>query len=193
MYAQRYANHPALYGFALLNEPNNVNIDVLLNFYKQAYDVVRRYSSEGHVLINGRIAPFDWGTESQWTGFMNPEQGFTKVSMDIHFYSCFGGDSDVSDANAAIDYIRVERQRQINDYKNVNPKPLMIGEWSSCGHFDNTRSQDFTKAQVDVYNTANSGWTFWSWHVDGASGGDGDLWTMRTLLDRGWIPDAYPC
>lgn len=170
-----------------------MNLDILQNFYKQGYDILRRHSPDGFVLINGRIAPFDWGTENEWKGFMNPDQGFTRVAMDIHFYSCFGGDSDISDADQAIKYIREQRQRQIDDYKYWNPKPLMIGEWSACGHYDRNRAEDFTKAQVDVYNTANLGWTFWSWHVDGAYGNDNDLWSLKTLADRGWVPDAYPC
>jgi hypothetical protein len=43
----RYARHPALLGIELLNEPfvATVPLDTLVSYYKQGYQIVRKYSS----------------------------------------------------------------------------------------------------------------------------------------------------
>jgi len=185
LYAQRYGNHSALFGFSLLNEPAHVQISVLQDYYKRAYAKIRQYSANSHIVLNPLINPFESGTESHWTGFMNPNDGFHKVSMDLHYYSCFGGAPDQSNADGAIGYINYDRKNQIADYMQKNPKPMLIGEWSSCGHFSVNREGDFTKAQVDVYNTANLGWTFWSW----TNGAPGNVWSLKTAFNSGWMGD----
>lgn len=153
LYAARYANHPALFGFALLNEPI-VNVTVLQNYYQMAYKRVRLFSPDSVIVINPLISPFQSGTEPEWTGFMNPNAGYERVWMDLHFYSCFGGPADQTNADAAIAYIRNDRQAQVNQYKSVNPKPMFVGEWSGCGHFNTSRTGDFVQAQMQVYGTA---------------------------------------
>jgi len=189
LYAERYANHPALYGFNLLNEPAQSNMGVLQDYYKRAYDRVRQYSRDSFIIINPLINPFESGVEGHWTGFMNPDQGYTKVGMDLHYYSCFGGGADQTNADGAIGYIRYDRQQQIDEYKSKNPKGMMIGEWSACGHFDVSRAGDFAKAQVDVYGSTSYGWTFWSW----TDGGTNNVWSLKTAFNQGWIPNQFSC
>jgi hypothetical protein len=188
LYAKRYANHSALFGFCLLNEPAHSNMTVLQNYYKKAYAKIREYSTNTYIVINPLINPFESGTESYWINFMNPPD-YTKVAMDLHYYSCFGGGPDQSSADGAIGYINYDRKNQISDYASKNKKLMFIGEWSACGHFDKSREGDFTKAQVNVYNTASLGWTFWSW-TDGASG---NVWSMKTALNSGWMDGFYVC
>jgi Cellulase (glycosyl hydrolase family 5) len=183
LYAERYGNHSALFGFCLLNEPAHTNMNVLQDYYKRAYASVRQHSPNAHIVLNPLITPFESGTEDHWIGFMNPKDGYQKVSMDLHYYSCFGGQGDQSDPDRAIEYIKTERKNQIHDYMNKNPKPMLIGEWSACGHFSTTRAGDFTKAQVDVYNMANLGWTFWSW----TDGSPGNVWSLKTAFNSGWM------
>ena len=183
LYAERYGKHEALFGFSLLNEPAHVKINVLQDYYKRAYTRVRQHSPDSHIVLNPLINPFESGTEAHWTGFMNPNQGFSKVSMDLHYYSCFGGPSDQSNPDGAIGYIKYDRKNQIADYMHKNPKPMLIGEWSACGHFSSSRTGDFARAQVDVYNTANLGWTFWAW----TNGAPGNVWSLKTAFNSGWI------
>ncbi|CAG2172385.1 unnamed protein product [Oppiella nova] len=164
LYAQRYAEKEALFGFCLLNEPAHIDIGKLQDYYNRAYAAVRKHSADSHIVLNPLITPFESGTESHWTGFMNPDQGFTKVAMDLHYYSCFGGGADQTNPDGAIGYINWDRKNQIADYHAKNPKQMLIGEWSACNHFNNPgRNGDFTKAEVNVYNQASLGWTFWSW------------------------------
>ena len=181
LYAQRYGKHPALFGYSLLNEPVLVKKEVLQDYYKRAYARIRKHSPNSYIVISPLMFPFESGTEAQWTGFMNPSQGYHNVSMDLHYYSCFGYDADQSDPDKAIKYIKVDRKKQIDDYINKNPKPMLIGEWSSCGHFSTNRTREFTQAQVNVYNKAKLGWTFWSWKDDHP------VWNMKTAFKSGWI------
>jgi len=185
LYAERYGNHEALLGFCLLNEPAQSNMNVLQDYYKRAYAAVRKHSPDSWIVINPLINPFESGTEGHWTGFMNPDQGYTKVSMDLHYYSCFGGACDQTTADGAIGCIRYDRQNEVNNYHNVNPKPMLVGEWSACGHFDVGRAGDFAKAQVDVYNSAGLGWTFWSW----TNGAPNNMWSLKTAFNQGWIDE----
>lgn len=127
LYAERYGGHPALYGFSLLNEPAQSDRGVLQDYYKRAYERVRQHSANSYIVINPLISPFESGTESYWTGFMNPDQGYSKVVMDLHYYSCFGGDGDQTNPDGAINYIRYDRQGQINDYHSKNPKGIIVG------------------------------------------------------------------
>jgi len=185
LYAQRYGKHPALFGSYLLNEPSWLNVSVMHDYYKRAYARIRQYSPNSHIVISPLSFPYESGTEAHWTGFMNPNQGYHNVSMDLHYYSCFGGPADKKNADEAIKYIKNDRKNQINYYKNKNPKPMLIGEWSACGHFPVSRAGDFTKAQVEVYNTANLGWTFWSWsdHNDSPN----NEWNMKNVFKSGWM------
>ena len=189
LYAERYGKHEALYGFALLNEPDHMDIGVLQSYYKRAYERVRQHSPDSYIIINPLISPFESGTESHWTSFMNPDQGFHKVAMDLHYYSCFGGNGDQTNADGDIGYINNDRKAQIAEYTKKNKKLMFIGEWSACGHFPAVRAGDFAKAQVNVYDQASLGWTFWSW----TGGQPGNMWSMKTAFNYGWIPNQYPC
>lgn len=185
LYAQRYGKHEALLGFGLLNEPDHQNVQTLQDYYKRAYAAVRKHSANSWIVINPMISPFESGTESHWTGFMNPNQGYSKVAMDLHYYSCFGGGPDQSNPDGAIGYINWDRKNQISDYIKQNPKPMLIGEWSGCWHAGSGREGDFIKAQVNVYNTANLGWTYWSW----APGTTGNSWSLKSAFNAGWMPN----
>lgn len=182
LYAQRYGYHPALFGFSLLNEPLNVNLSVLQDYYKRAYRKIRQYSPNSQIVISPLLTD-QAGTGPEWTEFMNPNEGYQKVSMDVHYYSCFGGPPDQSNPDGAIGYIKWDRRYQIIDYESKNSKSLLIGEWSACGHFPDNRVGDFMRAQVDVYNTASLGWTFWSWTAPS------NRWSMKTVFELGWMND----
>src|SRR2546426_1982376 len=45
-------------------------------------------------LFRSLINPFESGTESHWKDFMNPSEGYKRVGIDLHYYSCFGGPSE---------------------------------------------------------------------------------------------------
>ncbi|PRP73872.1 putative glucan 1,3-beta-glucosidase, partial [Planoprotostelium fungivorum] len=186
-YAIRYANSPALFGFYLLNEPHNPGVDptIMGQYYQDAYARIRKKSSDSVIVLNPFIAPFQTGTESMWTGFMNPSGGYTNVWMDLHVYFCFGGNYNSADQNSVLSYINGTVASTLTYYNKVNPKPLLIGEWSGCNGFNNP--QAIIRAQLDVFKIAR-GWTFWSW----TDGSYGNSWSMKSCLrsDTKWITSS---
>jgi aryl-phospho-beta-D-glucosidase BglC (GH1 family) len=188
LYAQRYGNHSALYGFCFLNEPNGMDIPKLQDYYNRAYAAVRKHSADSVIVINPLING-ESGVEDHWINF---GQGMTRLAMDLHYYSCFGGGPDQTNPDGAIGYINYDRKNQISTFASRNPgKKMLIGEWSSCNHFNNpSRNGDFAKAEFNVYDQASLGWTFWSW-----TAGSGELWSLKTNFERGWVPAnlVFPC
>lgn len=138
LFAERYGNNEALYGFQLLNEPA-VDIPTLQDYYKRGYDAVRKHSPNSYIVLNPLISPFESGVEDHWTNFMNPDQGYSKVVLDLHYYSCFGGPGDTTNADQNINYINNDRRAQIQEFKQKNPKLQIVGEWSACHHGDYNR------------------------------------------------------
>jgi glucan 1,3-beta-glucosidase len=183
LYAQRYANRSALLGFCLLNEPGhngNINVDTIKSYYAEAYRRVRKYSSEAWVVLNPLISPFQSGTEPEWTGFMNPDQGYRNVFMSLHYYHCFGGMP--SGDQAVINYARYQRAAQIAQYNRVNPKPMLCDEWSACGVSEG-RLGDMIQAQLAAFEGAAGGWSYWAWSQTWG----GDAWSLKTAFQKGWI------
>lgn len=130
-------------------------------------------------MINPLISPFQTGTEPEWVHFMNLSDGFTNVFVSLHYYHCFGGvpttDQDL------INYILKDRLAQINQYYKLNPKPMLIDEWSDCGV-----SEDWLlvmiQTQIDVWKRA-AGWAFWAWSQTNG----GDAWSLKTAFLNKWI------
>lgn len=116
-----------------------VDIGKLQDYYKRVYEAIRRHSPDSYIIIAGLTGPWEIGLEDHWISFMNPDQGYSKVAMDVHYYSCYGGKGDSSDIDSNINYINYDVQQNINDYKARNPKLLVIGEWSVCQHGDQNR------------------------------------------------------
>jgi len=184
LYAQRYANQPALLGFCLLNEPMTA-IPPLQAYYINAYNRIRSFMNNDPVIvINPLITPFQSGTESEWVNFMNPNQGYVNVWVDLHYYECFGNYFNQSDPESIIDYAKNDRKQQIQQYNSVNPKPMVILEWSTCGVQDtNGYATQFTQAQINSYALATSGWAFWAW----PNPSQGNVWSFQTALNEGWV------
>lgn len=68
---------------------------------------------------------------------------------------------------------------------------LLLGEWSlaspSSANFDNDDDlRRYAEAQINAFNGATGGWTFWSWKFyndDGSRNG----WSMKAMVNRGII------
>jgi len=176
LYADRYKNRRALLGFDLLNEPALVNLDVLQTYYQRAHQRILQSIAPTIIVINPPINPFQDGTESIWTGFMN----LPNVWMSVHFYYCFGGPWG-NNPNAIINYARNDRKNEIEYYNRVNPKPMIVDEMSLCG-VPNNYEDSFAQAQFGGYDLTR-GWMFWAWK--NPSGGTG--WSLQESLQNGWI------
>jgi len=177
LYADRYKNRSALVGFCLLNEPI-VDIPTLQAYYQKAYTRVMESAAPTVIVINPLISPPQSGTEQEWLGFMN----YGNVWMSLHYYYCFGGPWNSSDPWSVINYAKNQRAQGITYYNSVNPKPMIVDEWSACG-VDGPDTYDFVQAQLSGYVNAGAGWTFWAW----PNPSDGNVWSLQTALSSGWI------
>ncbi|KAK2970891.1 hypothetical protein RJ640_029693, partial [Escallonia rubra] len=159
--ASRYAKHPAMLGFELLNEPSaaEVPLDVLVSFYKQGYQMIRKYSSAAYVIICQRIGtvdPFE---------LYQADIGSFNIVVDLHYYNLFDATFVNMSVEANIQYIFNSRETQLKALNSANGPLVFIGEWVNewdVTSASQTDYQDFGRSQLDVYNAASFGWAYWT-------------------------------
>ncbi|XP_059456267.1 probable glucan 1,3-beta-glucosidase A [Corylus avellana] len=159
--ASRYARHPALLGIELLNEPSaaTVPLDTLVSYYKQGYQIVRKYSSTAYVIICQRI-----GNADPWELYQ-ANIGSHNIVVDLHFYNLF----DTFFVNMStvdnIQFIYKSREAQLQALNNTNGPLVFIGEWVNEWNAISGSQRDyqeFGKAQLEVYDAASFGWAYWT-------------------------------
>jgi aryl-phospho-beta-D-glucosidase BglC (GH1 family) len=79
--AERYANHPALLGIEVINEPVGYNGHTLTKLYKDSYDAVRKHDKEAWVIVYAHNADRAAGLNTY---------ELTNLVLDKHEYACFG-------------------------------------------------------------------------------------------------------
>ncbi|KAK6923803.1 Glycoside hydrolase, family 5 [Dillenia turbinata] len=159
--SSRYAKHPSLLGIELLNEPSAaaVPLDTLVSFYRQGYQIVRKYSSTAYVILCQRIGnadPFE---------LYQANIGFSNLVVDLHYYDLFDSFFDNMSSVDNIDFIYTNREAQIQALNNANGPLVFIGEW--VNEWNTTSGsqidyQGYGRAQLDVYNAASFGWAYWT-------------------------------
>ncbi|PIA52002.1 hypothetical protein AQUCO_01000111v1 [Aquilegia coerulea] len=159
--ASRYANHSALLGIELLNEPSysQVPLNVLVSYYSKGYDVVRKYSSSAYVIICQRI-----GTPEP-TELFTANIGASNLVVDVHYYSLFDTSFHKMGVLDNIDYIFKSRKAELDTLNAASNALVLVGEWVNEMEFkqgSQLEYQQFGKAQLDVYNEASFGWAYWT-------------------------------
>ncbi|KAJ7945441.1 Glucan 1,3-beta-glucosidase [Quillaja saponaria] len=159
--ASRYGTHPALLGIELLNEPSTatVPLDFLVSYYKQGYQIVRKYSSTAYVIICQRIGNADP------LELYQANIGSHNIVLDLHFYNLFDTFFVNMSALDNIQYIYKSREAQLQALNSANGPLVFIGEWVNEWNVTSgsqTDYQDFGRAQLEVYNAASFGWAFWT-------------------------------
>lgn len=121
----RYAKHPALLGIELLNEPSaaTVPLDILVSFYKEGYQIVRKYSSTAYVIFCQRIGNADPYELYQ------ANLGTVNTVIDLHYYNLF----DTLFANMSsldnIQFLYKNRQTQIQALNDANGPLVFVGRF----------------------------------------------------------------
>lgn len=120
----RYAKNPALLGIELLNEPSaaTVSLDVLISYYKQGYQIVRKYSSSAYVIICQRIGVADPMELYQ------ANIGSHNLVLDLHFYNLFDTFFNNMSAMDNIQYIYKSRVGQLQALNNSNGPLVLVGK-----------------------------------------------------------------
>ncbi|PRP89557.1 hypothetical protein PROFUN_00821 [Planoprotostelium fungivorum] len=190
-FTRRFASHDSFLGFALLNEPaSNINQTRLIEYYERAYTAIRSVRDDLIVIISPPINQD--GTEATWINAL-ASPSFTNVWLSRHYYTCkmyqdyvAAGDSD------RINNILVDGQQKLNNYKQVNGKPLVVDEWSLCG-ISLRNSKELADAMSQVLSTATGGWNFWSWRTFG----NFSQYSMLDAYSNDWFSSDFtsitPC
>lgn len=175
--ASRYSNRPNLLGFELLNEPAwslEDNHNDLLQYYKDSYKEIRKYSKTAIVSINVLYSEFYdlWDKEF-------PTSEYSGIVMDWHLYDCFGGRNTASTES----HIAVAESwgEQIATHSAYHP--IFVGEWS-MGTGTYPGGQGFADAQETSF--ANGiGFYFWSLKLTEAK--DSTEWSFQAAIKSGLI------
>ncbi|KAL4291273.1 hypothetical protein GQ457_14G003190 [Hibiscus cannabinus] len=159
--ASRYANHPALLGIELLNEPSaaSVPLDILVPYYKQGYEIVRKHSPSAYVIVCQRIGNADP------IELYKADIGSHNLVVDLHYYNLFDPYFVTLSPIDNIQFIYKSREPQVQALNAADGPLLFIGEWVNEWNVTNgTQSeyQDFGRAQLEVYNAASFGWSYWT-------------------------------
>ncbi|KAM1426867.1 hypothetical protein PS1_019351 [Malus domestica] len=159
--ASRYARHPALLGIELLNEPSAaaVPLDTLVSYYKQGYQIVRKYSSAAYVIVCQRIGNADP------LELYQANIGSHHLVVDLHYYNLFDNFFVNMSAVDNMQFIYKSREAQLQALNSANGPLVLIGEWVNEWNVTNgsqTDYQDFGRVQLEVYNLASFGWAYWT-------------------------------
>lgn len=187
-FAQKYGNHPALFGIELLNEPRDVvPLDILQRFYQDAYGRLRKHlDSNVAIVFHDSFRPF------AWKKFMQ-EPAFSNVILDTHLYQCFS-ESDKDRAAWGHLEFAIDRKAALEDMQREE-LPTIVGEWSLA--LPGQAMEGLSPLQVSSVKRAYAGaqmlnyegtrgWFFWSYKLQHAS-----EWNFRYCVEQGWLPGNY--
>ncbi|KAH0996115.1 hypothetical protein GBA52_019979 [Prunus armeniaca] len=159
--ASRYARHPALLGIELLNEPSaaTVPLDILVSYYNQGYQTVRKHSSTAYVIVCQRIGNADP------LEVYHANIGSRNLVVDLHYYNLFDNFFVNMSAVDNIQFIYKSRETQLEALNSANGPLVFIGEWVNEWNVTSGSQkdyQDFGRVQLEVYNAASFGWAYWT-------------------------------
>ncbi|BFZ61449.1 hypothetical protein YB2330_002515 [Saitoella coloradoensis] len=177
--------HKAFLGIGLMNEPCDVNEQVVREYYEKAYKAVRKVSD---CLIV--IAPMLWQQHPNngWENMLSGSE-YHNIREEWHPYFCFGDEWAHKSPSDLIGYTDRDLHRQ---YLNPKGHPKLASEWScaSAQPMSPEQMRVFAGNQLNAYREI-SGFYFWTWrywaerdneYVNG--------WSMKSLLKNGVITRA---
>ncbi len=122
----RYAKSPSLLAVELLNEPlaPKVSAGMLKKYYQDAYNAVRKYTSDAYVIMSNPISA-DYSNEIlQFAG------GFFGAVFDVHYYNMFNGSFDNTTAEWNIQFVRNDRSAELRSVTKQNGPLTYVGKLS---------------------------------------------------------------
>ncbi|NLF01510.1 MAG: cellulase family glycosylhydrolase [Anaerolineales bacterium] len=213
--AQRYKDHPALYGIQFLNEPispemferiiaggryhprdperaagsEGVPLEVLYDFYTRAYGRLRRHLDENVALVF-----HDGFRLKAWKDFMRGPE-YRNVVLDTHIYLGMMGPPNADqgfDLHGFMERALVQSAADIAEMRAFFP--VVVGEWSvmhrpgSMGTPLQERAAIRAMGAAQLYTWEQvDGWFFWSYRVKSGAPG----WDMDDLVAQGHLPSKY--
>jgi glucan 1,3-beta-glucosidase len=200
--AERYANHPALHGIQVLNEPSwSISTDLLKRYTLDAYHRIRRHCPPERVTV-----VFHDGFRSfrEYAGFLQ-EPEFCNVAIDIHRYQCFAKDDIDMDIFGHIKKSAVDLRAEADEIIRESGYQVYCGEWSlgldlkmvslwSEGPFNHEWEEmdefqlsaayrGYASAQLLTFEKY-AGWFFWTYRTETRP-----EWCYQDCVEQGFIPD----
>ena len=185
--AERYGDHPNLWGIECLNEPRwDVPLNTLKDFYLAAYPRVRAHLpiSRAFVMHDG-FRPFDW------QGFMDGD-AYQNAVLDTHIYQAY---TDDDKKRSPADHVKRALDRNSEIEKISAQKWAIVGEWSNAIAWDAVKelspfarelvTREYGAAQISSYEHAH-GWFYWSLKTEGAG-----EWNFMDMVTRGLLPANF--
>ena len=185
--AERYGQHPNLWGVECLNEPKwDVPLDVLKNFYLQAYPRVRKYLPPDRAfVIHDGFRSFDW------QGFMNGDK-YQNVVLDTHIYQVY---TEEDRQRAPQDQIKRALDRKGELDKIQSQLWTIVGEWSDALAWEAVKNlsplerelttRAYGAAQLLSYERTH-GWFYWSLKHENPG-----EWNFQDMVERGVLPQNF--
>ena len=189
-FAQKYGQHPALFGIELLNEPRDVvPLEILQQFYQDAYARMRKHLDPGAAIVfHDSFRPL------AWKKFMQ-EPTFSNVILDTHLYQCFDAAAHARTAQQQLEFA-INRKATL-DQMQSEELPTIVGEWSLSLPGQSMRGLSpfqvaaTTRAYADTQllnYEGTRGWFFWSYKLQHQRSAE---WNFRRCVERGWMPANY--
>lgn len=184
----RYKKRKAFFGIEPLDEPiaqrwigfsvkPGIPLHILRNFYRDAYEVVRKESSRTVAVVFSAA-----GVPGAWKRFMNHEH-YGNVFLDLHMYH-YGDQIDGNESSVVRQIVRRSR-KEINRVLR-SKLPVLIGEWSaalpvsvSSPTYEGRIAQEriFASSQIASFKKTD-GWFFQTWKTESKL----SAWDARVAL-----------
>jgi aryl-phospho-beta-D-glucosidase BglC (GH1 family) len=175
----RYSNRTCLIGIELLNEPSQYYSgnfhETLLNYYKDAYEIIRKYSSTIMVIFN-ELYPLEYN----WWNKELKEPNYYNVIFDMHLYEWPHAQSNISQHLLEAK----SWEKVINSHSIYHP--IIIGEWCMSTGI-NQVGQPFVDTCINSFHNSK-GWYLWNWKITKDLGFDEWDVQLQYDLDDGLNP-----
>lgn len=189
--AERFADHPAVIGYDVMNEPSFANGDLnatlaiqaeaeagefenhnLTDFMNRGIAAVREASQDQYVFIEltSLLNAFPYPGDLVPDGIEDPRDGESRIVYAGHLYEpvVHEGAGYAEDSTYLQEWfdLRVAEAAELD-------AALWFGEWG--GAPDQDRMGEFIRETLTRSDEAMAGWSWWSWDPGGWSPIDGDL------------------
>lgn len=190
---ERFAGHPAVIGYDVMNEPSFANGDLaatlaiqpeaaagkfinqnLTTFMQRGIDTVRRHDQDAWVMIEptSLLNAFPYAGDLVFEQLSDPRSGPPRLSYAGHLYQQQVHDGQGYPENDP--YLATWEQLRTSEAKRMRSS-LWIGEW---GGADQPRMDQYVSELTAMADRNMAGWAFWSWDPGGWSPVESDGTTI---------------
>ncbi len=187
---ERFADHPAVIGYDVMNEPSFANGDLaatlaiqpqaaagefvnpnLTTFMQAGIDAVREHDENAWVMVEptSLLNAFPYAGDLEFEKLTDPREGPPRLAYAGHLYQQQVHDGLGYPENDA--YLSTWEGFRSAEAARMN-SALYIGEWG--GRPDQDRMDVYVDELTDMADRLMAGWAIWSWDPGGWSPIEGD-------------------